>query len=108
MKQGTPVSEAKLEALGEGRYRVSGVLDAVTVPGLLRESMQRMSATSGAELQIDLGGVKESDSAGLALVLEWLRQARHRNQKIRFANVPRQIAALAKISEVDALILGDV
>lgn len=108
MKQGAPVSEAKLETLGEGRYRVSGVLDAVTVPGLLRESVQRMFTASGAELQIDLGGVKESDSAGLALVLEWLRQARHRSQKIRFANVPRQIAALARISEVDALVFGDV
>jgi len=97
------VSEATLEALGDGHYRVSGVLDAVTVPKLLQESTERLKA-AGEELLIDLSAVTESDSAGLALLIEWLRLARRRNQRVRFTNVAGQILALARISEVEELI----
>lgn len=99
------MSDAKLEVQDGGSYRVSGVLDAVTAPRLLRESAERFRAADD-ELQIDLGGVQESDSAGLALLLEWLRVAKQRNQRVRFANVPAQLLALARISEVEELILG--
>jgi phospholipid transport system transporter-binding protein len=95
------VSEAKLEALGEGRYRVSGELDAATVVQVLQQSEQQFPGTK--QLEIDLGGVAHSDSAGLALLIEWLREARRRSQQIRFHNVPQQLHALAQISEVDQL-----
>jgi phospholipid transport system transporter-binding protein len=53
---------------------------------------------------VDLGGVGESDSAGLALLIEWLRMAKQSGKEIHFANVPEQIEALARISEVEDLI----
>ena len=58
------------------------------------------------EILVDLGGVGASDSAGLALLIEWLRVARQGGQAIRFANVPAQIEALARISEVEDLLGG--
>ncbi len=97
-------SRAKLEALGAGRFRVSGVLDASTAREVLEQSEARFEQCT--ELDVDLGGVGESDSAGLALLIEWLRMARQGNKAIRFANVPAQIEALARISEVDDLIGG--
>jgi phospholipid transport system transporter-binding protein len=96
------VSSARIEALGAGRFRVSGVLNAVTVVNLLKESRERFAGVTRMEL--DLGAVAESDSAGLALLLEWLRLARHANQQILYTNVPAQISALARISEVDDLL----
>ena len=101
------MSSANLEGVGDGHFRVTGVLDAVTAPKLLRESDARFTSAPGATVHVDLSGVKESDSAGLALLLEWLRIARRRQQTMQFANVPNQIAALARISEVEALILPD-
>lgn len=101
------MSKATLEDESGGRYRVSGILDAATAPQLLQESEERFSSAAGADLHIDLSGVKESDSAGLALLLEWLRIARHRKQTVNLANVPAQIAALARISEVEELIVPD-
>lgn len=98
------MSKATLEAQSRGQYRVSGVLDATTAPQLLRESEETFPNTAGADLHIDLSGVQESDSSGLALLLEWLRIGRQRKQNVRFASVPAQIAALARISEVEALI----
>jgi phospholipid transport system transporter-binding protein len=101
----TATGRAKLESLGAGRFRVSGVLDASTAREVLEESESRFEQFK--ELDVDLGGVGESDSAGLALLIEWLRVARQGNKAIRFANVPAQIEALARISEVDDLIGGD-
>jgi phospholipid transport system transporter-binding protein len=96
------VSNARLEALGAGRFRVSGVLNADTVVDLLKQSRERFTGVTRIEL--DLGAVAESDSSGLALLLEWLRVARHEKQQIHYVNVPTQISALARISEVDDLL----
>lgn len=93
---------ARLEAIGSGRFRVSGVLDASTVADVLAQSEERFANES--RIHVDLGGVSEGDSAGLALLIEWLRCARRRGQSIEFANVPGQINALARISEVEDLL----
>lgn len=95
---------AQLEAVGSGRVRVSGVLDATTAGTLLTESRQTFAGADA--LDIDLGGVTEADSAGLALLIEWVRAARQSNRAIRFENIPQQITALARISEVEELLFG--
>jgi phospholipid transport system transporter-binding protein len=95
---------AQLEADAAGRIRVSGVLDATTVGALLTQS--RRSFAGGNALNVDLSGVTEADSAGLALLIEWVRAARQSNRTIRFENVPAQITALARISEVEELLFG--
>jgi phospholipid transport system transporter-binding protein len=98
----------RLESLGGGRFRVSGVLDASTAREVLEQSESRFAQGKemGKEILVDLGGVGESDSAGLALLIEWLRMARVGGQAIRFANMPAQIEALARISEVEDLLGG--
>ena len=101
----TGVSRARLESLGSGRFRVSGVLDASTAREVLEQSESRFAQSK--EIDVDLGGVGESDSAGLALLIEWLRAARQGGRAIRFANVPAGIEALARISEVEDLIGGE-
>jgi len=94
---------AQLEALGDGHFRVSGVLDASTVTSILDQSQGAFAG--GPQLLFDLTAVTEGDSSGLALLLEWLRLAHKAGQKIHFQEVPEQIMALARISEVDDLLL---
>lgn len=93
---------ATLEALGNGRFKVRGPLDAETVTELLKRSEELFRGAS--TLELDLGGVPEGDSAGLALLIEWIRRARQQNQQLQYKNVPTQIAALARISQVDELL----
>ncbi len=95
---------ATLEPVGAGRFRVSGVLDASTTPALLEQSRERFAHEKSVE--VDFAQVTESDSAGMALLIEWMRLARRQGQKLRFSNIPAQIAALARISEVDDLLAG--
>jgi phospholipid transport system transporter-binding protein len=99
------LGKARLEALGGGRFRVSGVLDAYTVVDVLEQSEERFATDQ--EITVDLAGVSEGDSAGLALLIEWLRVARGRGQRIRFLNIPAQINALARISEVEDLLAAN-
>jgi phospholipid transport system transporter-binding protein len=96
------VSSANIEALGDGRFRVSGVLDASSTPALLAAAEERFA--NEKSIEVDFAPVTESDSAGLALLIEWMRIARRQHQKLRFANVPAQVSALARISEVDDLL----
>lgn len=101
-KPATTPGPARLEALGDGRFKVYGAMNADTATELLKHSD---AAFQGAgSLEIDLANVPEGDSAGLALMIEWLRLAKQRKQTIHFKNVPEQIAALARISEVADLL----
>lgn len=93
---------ATIEALGNGRFCVRGALHAETVTDLLERSEALFQGAT--QLEIDLAGVPEGDSAGLALLIEWLRRAKQQRQEIHFNNVPTQIAALARISEVEDLL----
>jgi phospholipid transport system transporter-binding protein len=96
-------NSARLEALGEGRFRVSGVLDAGTVTSLLHQSAAAFGDSTA--VAVDFSGVTEGDSAGLALLLEWLRLARKAGRRLQYEEVPEQIVALARISEVEDLLL---
>lgn len=98
-------SNAKIESLGAGRFTVSGVLDATTVTTLLEQS--RADFDAAQRIDIDLAPVTESDSSGLALLIEWLRLAHDAGKKIHFENLPEQIMALARISEVDDLLTAN-
>ncbi len=93
---------ASFESVGEGRYRVSGDLGFETVPAVWRQSQVALADSSQAV--IDLGGVAQVDSAGLALVVEWLRWARSKGKSLSFTTVPTSLMALARISEVDGFL----
>ena len=93
---------ASLEALGNGRFKVRGPLDAETATDMLESS--EAAFRDSKSLEIDHGGVPEGDSAGLALLIEWIRRARKQNQQLQFKNLPTQIASLARISQVDELL----
>lgn len=50
---------------------------------------------------IDLKAVNAADSAGLALMIEWIKQCTNQGIKLSFKNIPSQILALAKLSGLD-------
>lgn len=96
-------SHAGLEASGaEGHYRLSGVLDFQTVPGLLSESEDLFKGK--ADVEVDLSPVTGGNSAGLGLLLEWMRQAHLADRRIRFRNIPAGMLAVAQASDLGGLI----
>ena len=56
------------------------------------------------KLTLDLAGVEATDSAGLALLVEWIGEAKRAGCKLKLSHVPKQALALARISEVQKLL----
>ena len=82
--------------------RVNGVLHFTTVTTLLSEGSEAIG--NGRAAVIDLAGVKDSDSSGLALLIEWLSIAKASSRSLRYENIPAQLHQLARLSEVEELL----
>ena len=93
---------ARLITVGPGRLRVEGVLDFSTVNDLVKEAVALFPASG--RLRIDLAGVESANSAGLALLLEWLVQARSRRLDLRYLNLPDSLERIAAFSNLGPLL----
>ena len=91
------MTEARITDEGGGRFAVTGPLTFDTVHTLLA-----LPAVEGPVV-VDLGGVPRADSAGLALMLEWLRQARQHERALTFTRVPARLQDLIDVSGLSAL-----
>jgi phospholipid transport system transporter-binding protein len=98
-KPGAPFS---FEALGAGRFALAGCFGFPTVATILELSKRHFE--NEPVIRIDLSGVTQADSAGLALMLEWTNWALHYQREIHFLEVPKQILDIARISEVEGLL----
>lgn len=96
------MSEQQIKSLGDGRIQLSGVLDLDSVPGLLN-TLEDLSYDASA-VAVDLRGVERADSAGVALLVAWMRQAREKQLDIRFLNMPSQMLNIARVSGLDAIL----
>ena len=96
------MSEYTLEDRGEGRFALSGEMSFDTAERILKESGEPFEEHT--QLEIDLSGVTLSDSAGLALLLEWVTWANHTVREIRFTGMPERVLAIAKTTEVEGLL----
>ena len=90
------------EDAGNGRFRLSGVLGFGTVTEALHKSRHLFAGHK--RIEVDMAGIEGTDSAGLALLVEWTGWAKHEKRKLVFKHVPKQALALAHISEVDKLL----
>lgn len=91
-----------LRDLGEGRFALAGELGFGTVTALLDEGARAFAAHPAVE--VDLAAVTRCDSAGVALLLEWVRGVEGRRARIAFRNLPAGLLAIASISDVDELL----
>jgi phospholipid transport system transporter-binding protein len=73
---------------------LSGELSFATAGAALAQGRAALAGGTGP-LALDLGAVTRTDSAGLALLLELLREARTRGRELTFANAPAQLRRLA-------------
>jgi phospholipid transport system transporter-binding protein len=99
------VTEPRIEETGHGSWMLAGDLNFSTVPGL----MDRMdiAAADRSRISIDLTGVTRSDSAGLALLVEWLREAERLGKTITFLNMPAQMQSIARVCGLGGILLAD-
>lgn len=57
---------------------------------------------------IDCAAIARADSAGLAVLLDWLAEARRAGRSLRYEQLPPELLGLARISAVDELLKAGV
>ena len=84
---------------GAGNFIIDGDLTFSTID---KQTVKAVAfLTSSKHITIDLGRVACTDSAGLALMIEWIKYTRHHRIQIAFKNIPEQLLNLAKLSGFD-------
>jgi phospholipid transport system transporter-binding protein len=95
-------SDFGITACSPGRLEAHGAMSYESAARALQAGLALIPRES--ECTIDLSKVTEADSAGLAVLVEWLATARIRHTTIHYQAIPAQILAVARISDLDELL----
>lgn len=88
--------------MDKDRLMVSGDLTFSTVNQLWKDSLSFLNAHQA--IVIDFSEIKNSNSAGLALMIEWIKWAKEKNKVLKFTHIPANILAITKISGLEKII----
>ncbi|MDH5446922.1 MAG: STAS domain-containing protein [Gammaproteobacteria bacterium] len=97
------MSETNITQISDGQLAVEGELSKFTVPSIMKQGHNLIN-NANQNLAIDLKGVTRTDSAGLALLLEWMTLASKKDLQIHFKNLPSQLLKIAKVSDLDVIL----
>jgi phospholipid transport system transporter-binding protein len=87
-----------------GRVTVSSPLTFQTARSVSDAGIECFASDASPVIVVDCAGVPNADSAGLAVLIEWRRWAHQRGRHLRFENLPAQISAIARLSEVSEVL----
>ena len=88
---------------GNGSFQLTGELSYSNVSNIYKQTAV-LFKQNNESIEIDLSGVTYSDSAGIALLVEWLSEARNHNKVINFVNLPQQMLEMVKISSLERVL----
>jgi phospholipid transport system transporter-binding protein len=80
---------------------------ALTFATAARALQQARVAITPAVRSLDLAGLTQADSAGLAVIIALSRQAQQQGHGIRIVSAPASLRALAQLCDVDKLLALD-
>jgi len=98
------VSQPRVEIDADtlGTLRVSGTISyANAVDALARLPAARAGASA---VELDLSGLKQADSATLAVLIGWAARVHQLGGVLRLRNAPQALRNLARLSDLDALL----
>ena len=92
-----------LKKTPHNQFELTGELTFETVP-VKYGQIQTLLHQQSADLIIDLSGVIRADSAGVAMVMEWVRLARQNDKHIEFLNAPDQMMSIIRMSGLENIL----
>lgn len=96
------MSDFELNDLGGGSFEISGEMSFDTAEQILRTSQQAFRKYEN--VRVDMSAVEKADSAGLALLLEWMSWTRQGIAKIDFVAIPESLLAIAHAAELKDIV----
>jgi phospholipid transport system transporter-binding protein len=83
---------------------ISGDLDFTNVMSVYEKSLALTFQCP--ELIFDFSSLKSTNSAGLTLLIEWIKLSKKQNKSIRFMHLPQEIMSIAKAADIDEMLLN--
>ncbi|MDH5516637.1 MAG: STAS domain-containing protein [Gammaproteobacteria bacterium] len=93
------MTDFTVDAGKDGEVRIEGVLDFNTVNLVKKQTIGLFNDSS--DIQFDLSAVSQSNSAALALLLEWLKAAQKNHISLSFSNLPDHLRQLASVYGIE-------
>jgi anti-anti-sigma factor len=84
---------------------LAGVLNHETVLEVDKQGRQWLLESAPVDCKLDLGAITYSSSAGIALLLGWLRITQQQQKKLHFLKAPASMIALAKVGGLEDLLV---
>jgi phospholipid transport system transporter-binding protein len=112
MNEALPEASVRNDASGSfqlvesanGRFAARGPLTFATARQAREQGLRSLASAAGRELEVDCGGITASDSAGLAVLLDWLGAVKRAGRALRYTHLPAGLVALGRISELEELL----
>ena len=82
---------------------LTGVINFSNVTTIYNESVSQLEKYT--VWNFDFSNVKSSNSAALALMVEWLKLAKKSNKSIQFTHLPLDLLSIARASGMEKLLL---
>ncbi|HKD54444.1 MAG TPA: STAS domain-containing protein [Steroidobacteraceae bacterium] len=95
--------EFRLTPASDERLLAAGPLTFATARRASAQGEAVLTAP-GAAHEIDCRGVSAADSAGLAVLIDWLGVAKRAGRHLRYTHLPQGLTALAGISDLAQLL----
>lgn len=99
-----PAAQSAVERLGPARFALAGPLTFATAADVHARGLAALDAEQAPRLEMDCSGIGAADSAGLAVLIDWLGSVARSGRRLHYLGLPEELLALARISEVDALL----
>jgi phospholipid transport system transporter-binding protein len=94
----------RLVASGNGLLAAHGPLTFATARRAHEHGLESLAGGAGGGLEVDCAGITSSDSAGLAVLLDWLAIVKRAGGRLRYRHLPPGLVALGRIGEVEELL----
>jgi phospholipid transport system transporter-binding protein len=94
----------EIEVTSPGRFAARGALTFANARRARSEGLHVLRTSSARDLEIDCSGIAHSDSAGLAVLLDWMAIMKREGRPLCFARLPPGLLAVARISGVEEML----
>ncbi|OGT94593.1 MAG: hypothetical protein A2298_00745 [Gammaproteobacteria bacterium RIFOXYB2_FULL_38_6] len=105
----------------ENGFVITGIVDFDTAPAIYMAGcaiIKKKSVTNNFSdnhaqtkddgyIQIDFSKVTQCNSAGLALLINWIRFIRDQKKTCRYVNLPSSLLEIAKVCNLDTILHTD-
>jgi phospholipid transport system transporter-binding protein len=98
-----PEAELKTKSMAEGTLSLSGKLTLDTVKHLWEQGKSLFDQMQ-SPIRLEMQNVTQSDSAGVALLIAWVRYLRQQKKEILLVHPSQQMQAIVRVSGLTNLL----